>query len=187
MRSPRYADALRRAGINFDPPGDPAAFNVVERLAGGGTTDFGTPGAFPSADARENAVDDAELARFADILRACWAAFDAAVEAAEGHELRKGPRGGGRDLTAMIDHVLGADEAYLSRLGWTLDADEAADVAERLSVIRAAMLDGLAASARGELPTEGPRGGVRWSARYYVRRAAWHTLDHAWEIEDRIE
>jgi hypothetical protein len=47
--------------------------------------------------------------------------------------------------------------------------------------------NGLVASVRGELPTEGPRGGVRWSARYTVRRAAWHTLDHAWEIEDRIE
>ena len=31
----------------------------------------------------------------------------------------------------------------------------------------------------------GPRGGKRWSARYFVRRAAWHVLDHAWEIEDR--
>jgi hypothetical protein len=184
---PRYAAALRRGGIDFAPPGDPSAFNVVERLEGNATTDFGTPGAFPSADARENEVDDAELARFVDILRACWAALDAAVESAEGHELRKGPRGGGRDLEAMIKHVLSADEAYLSRLGWKYEVDEDADVAERLSVIRGAMLDGLAASVRGELPTEGPRGGVRWSARYYVRRAAWHTLDHAWEIEDRIE
>ena len=24
-----------------------------------------------------------------------------------------------------------------------------------------------------------------WSPRYAVRRAAWHVLDHAWEIEDR--
>jgi hypothetical protein len=31
----------------------------------------------------------------------------------------------------------------------------------------------------------GPRGGKRWSAPYFVRRAAWHVLDHAWEIEDR--
>jgi hypothetical protein len=26
----------------------------------------------------------------------------------------------------------------------------------------------------------------RWPPRYVVRRAAWHVLDHAWEIEDRI-
>lgn len=25
----------------------------------------------------------------------------------------------------------------------------------------------------------------RWPVRYYVRRAAWHVLDHAWEIEDK--
>jgi hypothetical protein len=39
---------------------------------------------------------------------------------------------------------------------------------------------------RGELAERGPRGGIRWPARYYVRRAAWHVLDHAWEIEDRL-
>jgi hypothetical protein len=26
-----------------------------------------------------------------------------------------------------------------------------------------------------------------WSPRYYVRRAAWYALDHAWEIEDRAK
>ncbi len=25
-----------------------------------------------------------------------------------------------------------------------------------------------------------------WTARSFVRRVAWHTLDHTWEIEDRI-
>ncbi|HEX9977438.1 MAG TPA: hypothetical protein VGB41_02310 [Acidimicrobiia bacterium] len=38
---------------------------------------------------------------------------------------------------------------------------------------------------RGEIPAEGPRGGVRWPSRYAIRRAAWHVLDHAWELEDR--
>jgi hypothetical protein len=48
------------------------------------------------------------------------------------------------------------------------------------------ILDELSAAARGELPTEGPRGGKRWSPVYFVRRLAWHELDHAWEIEDRV-
>jgi hypothetical protein len=26
---------------------------------------------------------------------------------------------------------------------------------------------------------------VLWPPRYFMRRAAWHILDHAWEIEDR--
>jgi hypothetical protein len=24
-----------------------------------------------------------------------------------------------------------------------------------------------------------------WTARYFLRRAAWHVLDHVWEIEDK--
>jgi hypothetical protein len=45
----------------------------------------------------------------------------------------------------------------------------------------------LAAGARGELPERGPRGGARWTPRSFVRRVAWHVLDHAWEIEDRLQ
>ena len=41
--------------------------------------------------------------------------------------------------------------------------------------------------ATGRELRKGPRGGVRWPARYFVRRVAWHILDHAWEIEDRVE
>jgi hypothetical protein len=50
---------------------------------------------------------------------------------------------------------------------------------------RAAVLEGLERALVDGIPTRGPRGGARWSARYFVRRAAWHVLDHAWEIEDR--
>ena len=47
------------------------------------------------------------------------------------------------------------------------------------------MLEGLEQALAEGIPEKGPRGGARWSARYFVRRAAWHVLDHAWEIEDR--
>jgi hypothetical protein len=47
------------------------------------------------------------------------------------------------------------------------------------------VIDGLRASARGEIPAKGPRGGMRWTARKFARRLAWHAIDHAWEIEDR--
>lgn len=53
--------------------------------------------------------------------------------------------------------------------------------------IREEVLKGLASAAAGEIPARGPRGGLRWPPRYFVRRVAWHVLDHAWEIEDRIE
>jgi hypothetical protein len=48
------------------------------------------------------------------------------------------------------------------------------------------VLEAMQAGRNGELPKEGPRGGKIWPVRFYVRRAVWHTLDHAWEIEDRI-
>jgi hypothetical protein len=82
--------------------------------------------------------------------------------------------------------VLGADAGYLSRLGGKLPPGAADDPDKALSETRKAILDALAAAARGEAPARGPRGGVRWTPRYFVRRSAWHVLDHAWEIEDRV-
>ena len=185
---PRYAHVLRSTSLEFRAPGDLSAFSVVERLEGDATTDYGAPGAIPSADAE--GLGDAELRRLQTVLEASWQTFDAAVKAAEGKELRKGPRGGGRDLTAIIQHVVDADAAYLGRLGQkyktgaTAAGEEAA--ADELDGVRQAILDALVAGARGEIPAKGPRGGVRWPARYFARRVTWHVLDHAWEIEDRI-
>jgi hypothetical protein len=85
-------------------------------------------------------------------------------------------------LDKIVEHVLGAEAAYLGMLGWKLNPSDAND----LGLVRQAILSALAWAARGEAPAHGPRGGLRWGPRYYVRRAAWHVLDHAWEIEDRV-
>lgn len=180
----RYADALRSTGLDFDPPADVSAFNVIERLEGDATTDFGAPGQVPGYDQRP--LDQAALQRLQDVLRACWRAFDEAARAAVGKELRKGPRGGGREREGVVQHVLGADASYLRQLGWKFKQDEGASLDQELDRTRAAILEGLAAAARGELPARGPRGGVRWTPRYFIRRSAWHVLDHAWELEDRV-
>jgi hypothetical protein len=87
-------------------------------------------------------------------------------------------------LEDIVRHVAEADLAYLGALGWK--AQVAAAGADRLAQIRKEILEGLDRAAAGELPKRGPRGGLRWSPHYFVRRVAWHTLDHAWEIEDRI-
>ena len=79
-----------------------------------------------------------------------------------------------------------ADAAYLKRIGWNTENVETDDVETELRRIRSGILDGLVAAARGELPEKGPRGGKRWTPRYFVRRVAWHVLDHTWEVEDRI-
>jgi hypothetical protein len=175
--APRYARALRGTRLGFHPPREPA-FHVVERLPGGAGTDFGAPGEVPTADAAP--LDEADLRRLLAVLRACWRTFDAIAAGAEGVTLATGPRGGGRPLSKIVDHVLESDGAYLRALGWKPPRDGSDPVA-----LRDAVAAGLAASARGEIPARGPRGGVRWTARYLVRRSAWHVLDHAWEIEDR--
>jgi hypothetical protein len=181
---PRYAEVLRDSGLGFQAPADLAAFAVVERLPGTTTTDFGAPDVAPASDGRP--VDAAELERFELLLKACWRAFDEAAAGAAGKELRAGPRGGGRSVEGITQHVLGADGGYLSRLAWKLKSPEGADLGKQLDHARQAILSALTAAAHGEVPERGPRGGVRWSPRYFVRRVAWHTLDHAWEIEDRV-
>ena len=118
-------------------------------------------------------------------MKACWEKFDAARGSAAGRELRKGPRGGGRETGAIVRHVIEADSAYLGKIGWKLRINERDHPETKLDQARQAILDGLAASVRGELPAQGPRGSVHWTPRYFVRRVAWHVLDHAWEIEDR--
>ena len=181
----RYARVVRAKEFGFRAPADTSSFVVVERLKGNATTDFGAPDLAPAADAKP--VNEAELARPQATLKACWRAFDRAARSAEGKELRKGPRGGGRELDGVIRHVLGSDGSYLSSLGWKVAQDETADLSGELKRTRKAILEGLRAAAHGEVAARGPRGGIRWKPRYFVRRSAWHVLDHAWEIEDRIE
>ncbi|UCD41130.1 MAG: hypothetical protein JSV69_11140, partial [Chloroflexota bacterium] len=127
-----------------------------------------------------------EYERYQNILEACWQEFDHAVQQAAGKELRKGPRGGGRDLERIINHVLDGDRGYLSRLAWKFKREETNDLSDELRRTRQAILEALEAAVKGELPEKGPRGGIIWKPRFFVRRVAWHVLDHAWEIEDRI-
>jgi hypothetical protein len=181
----RYGQAIQTASLGFELQRDVSAFVVVERLEGNSGTDFGAPNVAPSIDA--SPVSDADLQRFNALLQAFWLSFDTTVRAAEGKELRKGPRGGGRDLERIIRHVLEAELAYLTQLGGKLKTeDKRADPRESFVPLRAAILTSLEAAARGELPRVGPRGGLRWTPRFYVRYSAWHILDHAWEIEDRL-
>jgi len=183
--APRYARVLEGTGLSFTPPDDVSRLRVVETLPGNATTDFGAPAVAPAADGEP--VDDTDLEGFLSLLAACWRAFDAAVASAEGRALRKGPRGGGRDLPKIVDHVLGGDSSYLRRLAWPVAKPPPGETKdEALRRTRQAIVDALGRAVHEGLPERGPRGGKVWSPRYFVRRGAWHTLDHAWEIEDRL-
>lgn len=180
----RYAAVARAVRVPFQAPADVSVFVVTQRLDGDATTDFGTPGCIPPTDTQP--MGEPELLRLQALLKGCWAIFDEVIEAARGKTLRTGPRGGGRDRQKLIDHVLGGEQAYLSRLGVKLQLPESAPWSERMQECRQAVQEGLAASAHGELPSHGPRGGLYWPARYFARRSAWHILDHSWEIQDRL-
>lgn len=181
---PRYARILQAAGIEFQMPVAVSDFGIIERLEGNATTDFGAPDIAPARDTRP--VNEAELGRLQTLLQAYWQAFDVTVQAATGKELRKGPRGGGRDLAGIVQHVVGAQGGYLARLAWKFKPGETEDLTETLRQTGQAVLEALAAAVHGDLPTRGPRGGVIWTPHYFVRRSAWHLLDHLWEIEDRL-
>ncbi len=181
---PRYARVLRNSRLGFQAPADISAVGAMERLTGNTTTDFGAPTIAPSSDARP--INSTELQRLQRLLKACWRTFDVNVRTATGKALRSGPRGGGRQLEGILQHLLGSDAGYLAQVGWKFQQSEDEDQEHQLEQTRQAILSALSAAARGEIPAKGPRGGIRWSPRYFVRRVTWHVLDHAWEIGDRI-
>jgi hypothetical protein len=181
---PRYAEVVRGAGGGrFRVPRSTTELAVVERLKGDATTDFGAPSTAPAADSLP--LDARELRRQRSLLEACWTAFDGAVAAAGRRTLAKGPRGGGRDLDAIVGHVAGAEAGYARHLAATPPRFPSGEEAAAWPDIRACVLEAVSRAVTEGLPAAGPRGGKIWSPRYFVRRAAWHVLDHAWEIEDR--
>jgi hypothetical protein len=173
--APRYAPVVELAG--FELP-ESIEVDVVERNEGGGGTDFGVPSRVTAADARKVSRADAE--RLAAIVEAAWTTFDRVANDAPA-ELRKGPRGGGRDRDKMVRHVVEADAAYAREIGLRLKEPDAFDH-KAVKALRDEMLAVL------RLPSDGsPLAGRRWTARYAAHRIAWHALDHAWEMQDRSE
>jgi hypothetical protein len=178
----RYQAVVRSAAPKFTAPKDTSEFKIVKRLKGNAGTDFGVPSLGLPSDGAP--IPAAELERLARILEACWDAFDRAAKSAKGLELRKGPRGGGRDLDKMMGHVVEADQAYMAQLG-ARPPKSGAGRAIKPSDLHAAMLAAFRARVRG-LPFADPRATKNpWTPRYFARRVGWHVLDHGWEIEDR--
>ncbi|HEY7736107.1 MAG TPA: hypothetical protein VH813_04875 [Candidatus Limnocylindrales bacterium] len=179
---PRYAAALGSMAGDLEVPSGPDDLVVVERVPGSGGTDFGVPSRVMDRDRAP--VDETELQHQIAILSATWTTFDAAAQAAVGAVLRKGPRGGGRDLDAIVDHVLEAERAYLVQIGGENRTLQDATPEARMADLRARVRESLADRVRGEPPPPRRRAPL-WPVRYFVRRSAWHALDHTWEIEDR--
>ena len=168
---PRYATVAGAVGLAFDH--ERAVVVVAERFEGDATTAFGAPSIISAADRRPTTADDA--ARLAALVDAAWRIFDG-VAAAAPEELRKGPRGGGRDTSKIVDHVNGADGGYAAVMARRHRPVDPASVRVMREDVLAVLRE----------PSDGsPIAGRKWPPRYAARRIAWHALDHAWEIEDR--
>jgi predicted RNase H-like HicB family nuclease len=175
--TPRYALVAEEAGLAL-PAGAGESLEVVERVPGSGTTDFGAPGAVPAKDAEP--LTGKEANRLAKLVEASWTILDR-VAAGAPAELRKGPRGGGRDRDQVLQHVIAAEAAYARKLGVRHKEPSAGDV-EAVSALRKDLLKVLTVHSVGKGPVE-----KGWPPRYAARRIAWHVLDHAWEIEDKSD
>ncbi len=185
--APRYATILAQAQVEFQPPKRLADLVVVEQLVGNSTTDYGVPNIAAAAD--QPSVTAGDVEHFQALLTAYWQALVQTVATAQGRALRKGPRGGGRDLDGIVQHLLHANDSYIRRLSFSHKTPSdvvADDVPHEAARTQQAIGEALAVALRGDLPARGPRGGAIWLPRYFVRRAGWHLLDHIWEIEDRL-
>jgi hypothetical protein len=171
----RYQTVAKAAGLELPDLGG-AEIDVVESVGGGSGTEFGVPSAITPLDHRKVTPKEAE--RLAALVEASWTVFDR-VAATSPAELRKGPRGGGRDRDKMIGHVIESDHYYAREIGVRLQEPDPND---RRAVIaeRKGMLEVLGQPSDGS-----PLADRKWTLRYAARRIAWHALDHAWEMEDR--
>ena len=168
----RYASIAVRAGLPFKPD----SVEVVERYQGTGSTDFwGISFAFSDFDRQAQSND--ELERELALMQACWAEFDE-VRHRVSEELRKGPRGGGRDRDRIVQHTIAAEYGWSPKLRTGGEEDlPLTDEALRLH------REGYCVAIRA-LHAEG-RMARTWPLRFLIRHTAFHTMDHTWEMEDK--
>ena len=176
---PRYAPVARLGGLGpeFDAV---KGFRVVEQYPGTGSTDFwGISFVSSSIDRKRMSVS--ELDRELTLMRACWLYFDD-VRRRVSTEMRKGPRGGGRDRDPIVQHTLSTEQKAFAKMIGVLTPDEALLTDSGLNAHRDAYCDAIR-----DYHSQGKSAGkvAKWPLRYLIRHTAFHTLDHAWEMEDK--
>lgn len=174
----RYRPVAELAGMadEFD---DAGPLEIVEDRVGTGSTDFWGISFSPSAT-EQGPMSEAELARGITLLRGCWVFFDG-VAARVSPEMRKGPRGGGRDRDGIIRHTIRTEsELFAKRVGLRIP-ECAALTPEGLRQHRESYIAAMRAYNAGEVK----RRMRSWTLPFLIRHSAFHTLDHAWEMEDK--
>lgn len=174
----RYRPVARLAGMarEFDAAGP---LDIVEDRVGPGSTDFWGISYAPSAT-EHGPMSEAELERGIKLLRACWAFFDS-VAARVSPDMLKGPRGGGRDRDLIIRHTIRTEsEDFAKRVGLRIP-EGAALTPDGLRQHRKTYVAAMRAYNAGEVQ----RRMRSWTLPFLIRHSAYHTLDHAWEMEDK--
>lgn len=147
-----------------------------ERYTGTGSTDFwGISFGFSSID--QQALSDEELERGLTLMRACWSLFDD-VRSRVSAEMQRGPRGGGRNRDRIVQHTLAAEHDWARKLG-VLRPFEELLTDEGLQTHREAYCMAIRSFH------DQYKMARTWPLRYLIRHTAFHTLDHAWEMEDK--
>jgi hypothetical protein len=153
-----------------------SAVDVIERYPGTGSTDFwGISYAFSGIDRQD--LSREELERELTLMQACWAFFDD-VRVRVSADMRKGPRGGGRDRDQIVGHTMRVEQDWAAKVGAPAPQD-AMPTVESLQAHRDAYCNAIRA-----FHSEGKMART-WPLRYLIRHTAYHTLDHAWEMEDK--
>ena len=174
----RYRPIAVIAGMG-DDFGAAGPLEVVEDRVGTGSTDFWGISFSPSST-EHGPMDEAEIERKIRLLQACWAFFDG-VAARVSPEMRKGPRGGGRDRNRIIRHVIrNESEEFAKQVGLRIP-EEAALTPDGLRQHRVTYVAAMRDYNAGKLEQRKRPLSLAW----LIRHSAFHTLDHAWEMEDK--
>ncbi len=173
----RYRPIAVAAGMTkkFDAAG--RRLDVVADEVGTGSTDFWGISFAPSG-LEDEPMKKAELDRKLSLLQACWDFFDQ-VAARVSPEMQKGPRGGGRERDEIVRHVLRVERLdCANRLGLGLPDDDVP-----LDALRDHR-EPFVAAMRAYNAGEGERM-RKWNLPFVIRHSAFHTMDHAWEMQDK--
>ena len=173
---PRYAKVAKLAGTDAEFAAI-TNVDVVEQYRGTGSTDFwGISFAFSSIDGQH--ISSEELERKLTLMEACWTFFDN-VRLRVSAEMQKGPRGGGRDRDRIVRHTLGTEQEWAEKVGVHTPQGAAVTEDDGLKAYRDAYC-----SAIRTFHSDGKTART-WPLRYLIRHTAYHTMDHAWEMEDK--
>ena len=173
----RYRPVAQRAGLadELDAAGD---LEVIEDHVGNTSTDFWGISWLPSST-EHGAMPPDVLDRRLALLEGAWGFFDE-VAARVSTEMRRGPRGGGRSRDEIVAHVFGNERVQFSKRVGVETPPGVMLTPDGLQAHREQFLAGLR-----QYNAEDRKIGRTWTLQYLLRHAAFHVLDHAWEMEDK--